>query len=281
MIICKNPTKETAMVYDIVVFSGQSNMQGQSDRLTESKEVKGAFEYKMLTGTFAPLKNPVGEDVRPDGSEGCRVRPDTDGEAWIAAHALGSACYGNTNLVPEFCRAYIRKTGRSVAAVSAAKGSTEIEYWMKGNLGYEFLVRKTLAARAALEKSGAETGDVYVVWLQGESDAIFQKKRAEYLEKLSRLGGDLKKDIGMKRFGIIKVGRFTGDARDDEIIGAQEDAAEKYPETFIMLSETAEKMDGMPGMMHPTIGGHYSAKGLEFLGKEAGESLGDFANNSN
>lgn len=266
------------MVYDIVVFSGQSNMQGQSDMLTENEEVEGAFEYKMLTDSIAPLKNPVGEDIRYDGSAGYRFYEGTDADAWLGDNGLGSACYGHTNLVPEFCRAYVKKTGRGVLAVHAAKGSTEIEYWMKGNPGYTLLLKKTLMAKAALEKlNGGAAGNVYFVWLQGESDAIFRKSRKEYCEKLIELGGDLRKDTGMRRFGIIKVGRFTGDSRDDCIIGAQEDAAKNHPEMFLMLSETAEKMENMPGMMNPSVGGHYSARGLEFLGKEAGETLGCFA----
>lgn len=267
------------MVYDIIIFSGQSNMQGQCERLSEDREVKGAFEYKMLEDRLAPLKNPVGEDVKKDGSSGYRFYDGVDAEKWLEDHALGSACYGNTNLVPEFARAYIKASGRGVAAVHAAKGSTEIEYWTKGGIGYEFAVKKAKMAETALGRlPGAEKGYTFLVWLQGESDALFSKSKEDYLEKLRKISGGLKEDTGLLRFGIIEVGRFTNDGRDDEIINAQKDAAGLFPESFVMLTESAKDMCGEPDMMHPSIGGHYSAKGLERLGREAGAKLGEFTN---
>ena len=266
------------MVYDIVVFSGQSNMQGQSDALSEDKEVESALEYKALTDELVPLKNPVGEDIRYDWTEGYRYYDNIDAAKWLAENALGSACYGHTNLVPEFCRAYVKQTGRGVVAVHAAKGSTEIEYWMNGSDGYAFVLKKAkLAIEALKKKDGAEPGDIYFTWLQGESDAIFSKTEADYYKKLVTLCDDLRDDLGVKRFGIIEVGRFTKDARDDEIINAQKAAAFNLPDKFLMLTESARTMENEPGMMHPCIGGHFSALGLERLGREAGTELGKFA----
>ncbi len=269
------------MKYDVIVFSGQSNMQGQSDALSENDIVANAFEYKMLKDELVPLRNPVGEDIKCDGTAGYTYFDHIDPYKWLDDHILGSACYGHTNLVPEFSRAYIKKTGRGVIAVHAAKGSTEIEYWMNGSKGYDFLVAKTYSALKAAEKEDIETADVYLVWLQGESDAIFRKTKENYYRKLITLFRELEADIGLKRFGIIEVGRFTGDFRDDEIINAQIDAAENYSDRFLMLTESAKNMVNEPGMMHPSIGGHYSAKGLERLGREAGEKLGDFVNSEN
>ena len=40
---------------DVVVFGGQSNMQGQSEALSEREIVKNALEYRLLTDTFVPL----------------------------------------------------------------------------------------------------------------------------------------------------------------------------------------------------------------------------------
>jgi len=46
---------------DVIIFSGQSNMQGQSERLSENDVVNDAYEYKWLTDELLPLKNPVGK----------------------------------------------------------------------------------------------------------------------------------------------------------------------------------------------------------------------------
>ena len=120
---------------DIIIFGGQSNMQGQSEVLTECEVVEGALEYRFLTDTLKPLCNPVGEDIRYDGSAGYRFDDGVMLGEWVADHVLASACYGHTNLVPSFVRAYIKETGKNVIAVPAAKGSTNIESWLPSSPG--------------------------------------------------------------------------------------------------------------------------------------------------
>ena len=58
---------------DIIIFGGQSNMQGQTEGLPQENEpVAGALEYRYLTDECIPLQHPVGEDVRPEN--GLRLR---------------------------------------------------------------------------------------------------------------------------------------------------------------------------------------------------------------
>ena len=65
------------MQKDLILFMGQSNMQGETEGCSETEEVPGALEYKYLTDTLTPLKNPVGENIghdmkpflNPDGLE--------------------------------------------------------------------------------------------------------------------------------------------------------------------------------------------------------------------
>lgn len=85
-------------------------MQGQSEALLSAEIVPGSYEYKYLTDEFAPLKNPVGEDITYDTKSGSPFMPGTDQSEWLHTHVTGSSCYGHTNLVPEFCRAYAEIT---------------------------------------------------------------------------------------------------------------------------------------------------------------------------
>ena len=39
---------------DVIIFCGQSNMQGQSETLISRESVAGAYEYKYLTNSFTP-----------------------------------------------------------------------------------------------------------------------------------------------------------------------------------------------------------------------------------
>jgi len=250
---------------DIIIFSGQSNMQGQTECLSENETVCGAHEYKWLTDELVPLKNPVGENITYDMKEGFTFTNTSYG--WAKNHALGSACYGHTNMVPSFCRTYKSLTNRDVIAVHAAKGSSVIADWMPGSPIYDILIKKALGA-----KKKSEADHIFFVWLQGESDAIMGNTKAYYKNALAELCRALKADIGIEKFGIIRVGRFVGDTRDDEIISAQDEICKENSD-FIMLTNIATELNKMPEFMHPQIGGHYSAKGLEKLGSEGAKTL--------
>lgn len=245
-------------------------MQGQSECLSNTEPVPGAYEYKFLTDTIVSLKNPVGEDIRSDLSEGYPLTKTTDLGAWVDDHIAGSACYGHDNLVPAFCDAYIAETKREVLAVHVAKGSTEIAWWLPGGQSYELLMKKTNAA-----KKKADAQRVFFVWLQGESDAIDANTKSYYKERLIVLCEALKKDIGIEKFGIIRVGRFTNDHRDDEIIAAQDEICRENTD-FLMLTTIATELNQQPQYMNPFVKGHYSAKGLELLGVSGGKALGEF-----
>ena len=156
-------------------------------------------------------------------------------------------------------------------AVHAAKGSTEIKDWLPGTRGYDAIVQKSLAAMRKAENKAR----VYFVWLQGESDAIFSCGKDDYLQRLLTLQGALEKDLGIDAFGIIRVGRFTGDPRDDEIIAAQTEACAEHPR-FVMLTELADELWQDASCMNPHVGGHFGAKGLELLGADAGRTLGAY-----
>ena len=58
----------------------------------------------------------------------------------------------------------------------------------------------------------------------------------------------------------------------DEIISAQDEICKENSD-FIMLTDIATELNKMPEFMHPQIGGHYSAKGLEKLGSEGAKTL--------
>ncbi len=260
---------------DVIIFAGQSNMQGQSETVLPDGVMRGCYEYKLFSDKIVPLSTPVGENVKKDGSEGYPITEETDLGKWLGEHALGAACYGNTNLVPAFCKKYVSESGRYAIAVHAAKGSTMVSDWLPGTDGYDALIRKSLAAVKCARES-YEVENVYCVWLQGESDAIFAPDRAAYKEKLSTLAGELFEKVGIDKFGVIRVGRFTRDERDDEIIAAQDEIC-REDDRFLMLTEIATELNENPEYMHPTIAGHYSAKGLQKLGQAAGKALAEYS----
>jgi hypothetical protein len=132
-------------------------------------------------------------------------------------------------------------------------------------------------ALAAIDKVAKDftVGNIFFVWLQGESDAIEGNGKRYYMEKLTELAGALKTDVGIERFGIIRVGRFTNDQRDLEIIDAQDEIC-KENGFFLMLTRIATELNLCVRYMNPDVKGHYSAEGLIKLGDEAARTLAAF-----
>jgi len=270
---------------DIIIFGGQSNMQGQTERLSDNSIIENAFEYKWLEDYLVPLQNPVGENIKYDKTLGDLTYPGMKGRPWVEKHALGAACYGYTNMVPKFCEAYLKnkaemtkntENSTQVMAVHAAKGSTKIEEWLPGTEGYKFLAGKALAAIEYAKKADAVIDHIYFVWLQGESDAMAEISKALYKERMVCLKNALKNDLKIEKFGVIRVGRFANDERDWEIIHAQSEICNE-DEDFLMLTEIATELNKEQVYMNPNVKGHYSAFGLETLGTISGEVLGKYA----
>lgn len=224
-----------------------------------------------------PLNNPVGEDIKADGTVGMKSTEKTVLSQWLKANTLGASWCGNTNMVPEFCRTYIKEKGTQVTAVHCAKGSTDISYWIPGTTGYKLLKNKSLAAIKKVS-SEHEINHIYFVWLQGESDAILGVSKDKYKEKLLILSNALKHEIGVEIFGIIKVGRFTNDERDIAIMDAQTEICDENSD-FLMLTQFASELCSKPEYMNPFVGGHYNAKGQELIGRLAGTTLGKLSGN--
>lgn len=264
------------MKADIIIFGGQSNMQGETECLSENEAVENALEYKFCRNVFEPLKNPVGEAItilyKEEEQPKERLATKELRMEWRENHVTGAAAYQHTNMVPSFCRAYIKETGRNVIAVHVAKGDTVIAQWLPGTPGYRIIKDKSLAA-IEKTKQEYEIGHIRFVWLQGESDAIYSSGKEFYKVAITSLKNALMRDIGIEKFGIIRVGRFVNDERDDEIINAQEEVCAEDKD-FVMLTRIATELNQIPEYMNPQARGHFSAKGQEKLGNVAGTALG-------
>lgn len=260
-------------IYDVIIFSGQSNMQGQSECILSPAPVEGCLEYRYLTDTLVPLKHPTGEYVKTDATAGAPFVGDTILEEdkfliWHKSIAIGAASLGNSSLLPSFCQSYRSICGRNVLAVHAAKGATRIDQWLGDSKSYKVLLEKTKGAL----KTQSEIGKLYFVWLQGESDAGGAMSEAEYKQKLTELKENLKRDLNIDKFGIIRVGHWTNDDRDLEIMNAQDAVCEEDSD-FVMLSRLTAELSQKPEFINPHARGHYSARALEMIGEEAGAAL--------
>ena len=238
---------------DVVIFSGQSNMQGQTESLPYTSYVRGAYEYKQLQNAAVPLRHPVGEDI--------------GGDLLLAAHE------GHGSLVPAFCRAYVRETGRKVLAVHAAKGATTVAEWLPEHPSgrYNAFLRKVQGAFRAAGKKDR----VAIVWLQGESDALERVSQQVYEDRMQALRTRLAQDVEQDVFAFIRVGKFVRDEHDISVIKAQEHLCEAGD--FVMLTRITGQFTEQPKKyINPFAGGHYNNRAMEKIGAAAGANLARF-----
>ena len=225
-------------IADILFFCGQSNMQGQAEKLTENNEViENSFEYRYLTDSLVPLQNPVGENISPYGKEG-----DLSGGHWdkMRNNALFASYLGRTNLVPSFCKTYENKRKLKTIAVHCAKGDTRIEFWLPHTGCFDTTVVKS---KRAIEKvlENYQIGKRYLVWLQGESNQIYGTSAQAYKSLLTEIKEGFKIELAIDKFCIIKVGNFTENEKGEEIIRAQEEIC-REDKDFYMLTEVVEEL---------------------------------------
>lgn len=249
---------------DILIFMGQSNMQGSTGEACFLPATDGVWEYRYLTDGLVPLVSPVGEDMG-DG-------------------LLAGAAFGNGSLPPYFCKYYAEKRGGEVVAIHAAKGATAIDEWSAGGDRFNLAVDKICAGL----KKCADNGPierVFVIWLQGESDALRFMPCEEYKQKLINFKNALKEKFDFCKFGIIRVGYFAwlsdwadGEPErkklaDENIMRAQEEAVEA-DDDFVMLTTVTERLSQDEKYLNPEeFGPHYNNAGMDIIGKEAAETL--------
>jgi len=262
--------KETV---DVLLFGGQSNMQGQTECLPQENEaVSGALEYRLLSDSLISLRHPVGEDLG-------EIPED---------RALKGAHEGHGSLVPDACRAYVAETGRKVVAIHVACGGTGMIGWLCGTERthrYEHVIDKIRAGLVRIRES-YEIGHVAYLWLQGESDAISGTTGEAYAAMLTDFKNAVKEAVGFEVFGIIKVGYFcgtvswmrhlyteeSGRAADEAIMEAQERLVREDPD-FVMLTRVCPAMSLDAKWINPYAEGHFNNAAMTVIGTEAGRAL--------
>ncbi len=241
---------------DIIIFSGQSNMQGQTESCPPKTPVDGALEYRFLKDELIPLCHPVGEVVRGD--------------------LLWEAYQGKGSLIPDFCKSYIAQTGHEVVAVHAARGATQVYEWLPPKPRFQAFVDKCTAAINKVKETDT-IGSVWLVWLQGESDALAAITTLDYKKMLIKFREAVTERIPLDGFGIIRVGKFaeavTGKTESDlRIIRAQEELCRD--DDFTMLTRITGVCTQEPEKwINPHYQGHYNNAAMELIGTTAGANL--------
>ena len=243
---------------DVLLFGGQSNMRGTSNSFPQDKiELKDVYEYRFNEKEVIPLKHPCGEHIGED--------------------LLHRASDGNGCIIPDFCRAYLVARPVKIMTVHVAKGGSMLCEWEEGSERYEAAKLKMLEAIEAAKKI-EDVEHIYYMWLQGESDAVYKTSEKEYYDRLIAYKNALKKDLGIEKFGIIRVGYFSKEnEEDDHAIQRAQEKCVKDDKDFLMLTRVCEFLSKDQFFINPLHRGHYNNNALAIIGNCAGEYLSRYA----
>lgn len=259
----------------VLWFMGQSNMQGQTERLPdENPDIDGAFEYRYFTDSLKPLNHPCGESILRDMKEGWFVPGQAVADQireWQKAHALGGASGKRACMLPAFCKAFIAEYGGKVVAVHTAKGATLAKEWLPPDSVF-FVARTKMQAAVNKIKENFEIDKIHILWLQGESDAIAKTPKDVYEKQLREIKDNATRDFGVDKFGIIKVGEFALNGFDEVIFEAQEELCRTYDD-FLMVTRITEDLIKDRNYLNPFARGHYNCDGQEKIGLYAGTNF--------
>ena len=231
---------------------------------TDLTPVKNAYEYRFLEDKIIPLAHPVGESME----EGPLNAP-----------------IGGCSILPAFCRQYTERSGREVIAIHTASGGTAISQWLPGMPLYRVAMNKITAGLERIKRE-YNVEHIYLVWLQGESDALNQLSEDKYIARLVYFKNVLKNKIGIEKFCLIRVGYFARTApwvkedplikmRWDEVIMDAQDRAVALDPDFVMLTRICKEISIDEENFNKKDIGHYNNASLERIGNEAGIALAE------
>lgn len=171
---------------DIYLLIGQSNMAGRG-KLTDNNAVSHDGVLKMnVFGYLVPAKEPLHYDKPTAG-------------AGLGASFANAMREGDTNT--------------TVVLLPCAFGGSGLSEWTKGSYMYRHAILRTQEALRILKGKGRLAG---ILWHQGETDSLNDKKAASYAQRLSQMLTDLRADLGCGDVPVVvgELGRYLAEKRE-------------------------------------------------------------------
>ena len=245
-------------IVDLILFMGQSNMSGAGGNAKYAPKVPydEGFEFRAISD---PTR--LYQITEPFGVNENNLNAIMD---------LPGAKRGS--LVSSFANTYFEKTGVPVVAVSASAGATDTAFWMTPAVSADYTERLKRAI-VWLENDKYEIRNKYVVWLQGESDAVDDLSADKYEENMNNIIRPLFIE-GIQKVFFITPGRtITKKDYFSQIISAQikmsKDSGYYALGTTILSGVSTEYM---------VDEWHYNQTVLNLVGKECAQSVAYYSN---
>lgn len=243
---------------DLIVFAGQSNMCGSGGNasLAPTPKKGTAYEFDITTKSKRTIlmKEPFGEGTnRANGLE-------------------SSGMYSTKGtLVSAFCINYYKQTKTPVVGLSCAWGGSSTNTWL--NRGLLTKTQKNLKlAKKQLKKNKIKIRHIYMVWYQGESDAMQSISESTYISRMKKIYKKMKR-IGVEKVFVIRIGHNLAAPDMNYSIMKAQDKLCSQNKNFVLVSKKASKYLDR-SCYSDTI--HLNQKSLNAVGYEAGKTAGKY-----
>ena len=244
---------------DLILFMGQSNMSGADGNAEEAPElIKGAgYEYRAITqpDELVVLSEPFGENEHKEG--------------YLDDRGLISR---NGSLATAFVNAYYQQTKERVVAVAASRGSARISSF--NNYLLEDVIDRLENAKRVMTEQNVNIRHIYMVWLQGETDAYLEVPEEEYIGEMQNMLFTLQ-PYGVERCFVIQIGNGISDGAAFDCTVIQEAQVQlcETDENFVLVSTLGKTLSEPPYMVD---GIHFTQQALNILGEDAGANAGKY-----
>lgn len=238
---------------DLIIFAGQSNMSGCGGDASLAPEVseEAGMEFRAVSDPTKLYKISEPFGANENNLSGLFEKP---------GGKKGS-------LVSAFINEYYSRTNTQVIAVSASRGETAMSQWLDASIQND-VVSRLIVSKDWLEYNGYTINHIYMVWLQGESDALKRVSQDTYKTDLDNFVRPLFAS-GLEKVFIITPGR-TIDEKEiySNVVNAQLTVSKESPyyalATNALSSVSTEYMTDIY---------HYNQHVLNMLGKFSAESV--------
>lgn len=244
---------------DLILFMGQSNMSGADGNAAEAPElIKGAgYEYRAITqpDELVILSEPFGENEHK--------------EDYLDDRGLISR---SGSLATAFVNAYYEQTKERVVAVSASRGSARVSSF--NNYLLEDVIERLEGAKRVMSEQKVNIRHIYMVWLQGETDAYLEVPEEEYIGEMQKMLFTLQ-PYGVERCFVIQIGNGSSDGIPFDCTTMQKTQEKlcEIDENFVLVSTLGKTLSEPPYMVD---GIHFTQQALNILGEDAGTNAGKY-----
>lgn len=240
------------MKVDLVLFMGQSNIAGRGNAEEAPGVAEGnGYEFRAVTDPtkLYPVTEPFGVDENKEDGITETIK-------------TGS-------LVSAFINEYYLITQVPIVAVSASKGGSSIDEWQLGTPYLNDAIERLHAAKEWLGSNGNEIRRVFMVWCQGETDALMPK--SDYVPKLTNMIEEMLSH-GVERCYMIRIGNKEGTDLYKSMIQIQTEFCKTYPYATLVSTLYAGMTSDKLNLMKDD-GIHYTQEGYNRVGVEAGRNV--------